>query len=334
MNNNLISAAVAAALVPLASVAFGMSAEQAIDALELNELAATYSEEKIARVTTGESDSPADALLIDMGVISVEDLAKREILSAKLESFVADYQDASENYIGNVSDRNIVERVLRAYEQATVIQDQDVLDFLSGLIDKGYTTGYNVIDINDSSNFDPDLMLRYGHSDIRHAVQLLYLMGSEGFDPKVQFIPKSSAFVFLPEWGDPGPNVVTFGSGTMVSVVREYNIDFEFETMERKEAFMDLVDEFANKDAADEEGLIYGAWWQPFYRSYTDMAGYVPVSENRVTLGQYQAELLVLPEGAAQQADQIRSTGEGYDVETIDVWVNPDFYRYLNGEAN
>lgn len=335
MTTTIIRRALAAALLPIAGQAFAadMSTEQAVEALKLAELAATYSAEKVERATGGASQSQADALLIDMGVLSAADLGDPATVSEKLGAFVADQQDVSESYIGNVSDRNIAERLVHSWEAATVIQNDEVLTFLNGLIDKGYTTGYNVVSTGDASNFDPDLMLRYGHSDIQHAVQLIYLMKSEGFDPKVQFIPKSSAFVFLPEWGEPGPSVVTFDSGKMVSVVKEYNLDLEFRNAERRDAFMDLITTYAKKDAQDEPGLIHASWWQPFYRSYVENDDYVRISENVVTIDGYQADLASLPENAATQAEQIRSAGSDFGVETIDVWVNPAFHRYLLGEA-
>lgn len=335
MNKNMIRATLTAAFVPFGfqAMAQDMNTEQAVEALKLGELAAVYDAEKIERATQGGSQSQADALLIDMGVISADDLADPAAVSEKLGLFVADQQDASENYIGNVSDRNILERLVHTWEDATVIDNDEVMTFLNGLIDKGYTTGYNVVDTEDASHFNPDLMLRYGHSDIQHAIQLIYLMRGEGFDPKVQFIPKSSAFVFLPEWGDPGPNAVTFESGKIVKVVKEYNLDLEFRNAERRDAFMDLINEYAKKDAEDEPGLIFGSWWQPFYRSYIADDDYVMINENIVTIGDYQADLASLPENAAAQAEQIVAAADGFGVETTDVWVNPAFHRYLLGES-
>lgn len=309
-----------------------LTSGQAIESLNLSELAATYSVEKTEAATHGESTSQGDALLIDMGVLMVEDLADPATVSMKLDHFVTDQLDLSEHYLGNVSDRNIVERIMMEWEESTVIQDEDVLATLNGLILSGYTTGYNVLNTDDLSNFDPNLLLRYGHSSIEHAVQLLYLMKSEGFDPKVQFIPKSSAFIFLPEWGEPPSSVVTFENGLMINVMVEYNIDFQFETTERRQAFMDLIDTFAKKDSADEPGLIIDSWWQPFYRSYTAMDRYEPISENILTIGKYQADLAALTETAAEMATQFRSVSEIDSVETVEVWVNPAFFRYMNGD--
>ena len=56
-------------------------------------------------------------------------------------------------------------------------------------------------------------MIRYGHNDIDHAAQLIYLLRREGFDPKVQLTPKSSAFLYLDEWGEADYPVTTLKSG-------------------------------------------------------------------------------------------------------------------------
>lgn len=334
MSRHFSAAIVAVSFVSIGTLvaAQQISAQDAVESLNLSELAAIYSDEKVTSATGGESTGQADALLIDLGVIAPNDLNDPEALAAKLTRFVADQQDRTENYIGNVSDRNIVERVMTVWDDATVIQDDDVLSLLNGLIADGYTTGYNVFDTAHSSHFDPELMLRYGHSSIGHAAQLLYLMKIEGFDPKVQFIPKSSAFIFLPEWGEPPSSVVTLDNGLMVNVMVEYNLDFEFQTAERKQAFMDLIDDYAKRDDEDETGLILDAWWQPFYRSYVPMDRYEPLVENRVRIGTYQADLVTLPEDAAAMADQIRPVAGIDAVETVDIWVNPAFFRYMSGD--
>ncbi|QUM75414.1 hypothetical protein HWV00_03755 [Moritella sp. 24] len=319
-------------LFPLATHANVMTTDLAINALNLKELALTYNQDKIAKATGSEAASQADALLVDMGIITTKDLANTKTMSLKLTSFVNDYNEPSGNYIGNLSDKNIVERVLNKWSSATIIQDKKALKQLNSLIDHGYTTGYNVINMKDDSNFNTALMIRYGHNNIKHATQLLYLMKSEGFDPKVQLTPKSSAFEYLPEWGEPNYSVTTLESGKMVSVVKEYNLDFEFENTVNKNKFMALINKYAKKDTAKETGLIAESWWQPFYRSYTKTANYSVLIENNVTINNYKIDLLTLPAKAKLQAKQVSVTMNGAEVTPTTVWVNPSFYRYMNGD--
>ena len=332
MKRKLIGTAITLALFSMVANANEMTTAQAVDALKLNELVLTYTQANIVKATGMNDAKQADALLVDMGVITVSDLNNAEILTSKLQHFVNDQNDLSERYIGNVSDKNIVERIVKTWHNTSVIEDKKTLSLLNSFIDNGYTTGYNVINRQDDSHFNADLMLRYGHNNIQHAVQLLYLMKRENFDPKVQLTPKSSAFLYLPEWGEPQYAVTTLASGKMVSVVKEYNLDFEFQTLERKKDFMDLINKYAKKDSTDEQGLIFESWWQPFYRSYTEMENYQVLTENRVIIGDYQADLLSLPENAKKQEAQVREMANDFDVIATKVWVNPSFYRYMQGD--
>ena len=332
MKRKLIGTAITLALFSMVANANEMTTAQAVDALKLNELVLTYTQANIVKATGMNDAKQADALLVDMGVITVSDLNNAEILTSKLQHFVNDQNDLSERYIGNVSDKNIVERIVKTWHNTSVIEDKKTLSLLNNFIDNGYTTGYNVINRQDDSHFNADLMLRYGHNNIQHAVQLLYLMKRENFDPKVQLTPKSSAFLYLPEWGEPQYAVTTLASGKMVSVVKEYNLDFEFQTLERKKDFMDLINKYAKKDSTDEQGLIFESWWQPFYRSYTEMENYQVLTENRVIIGDYQADLLSLPENAKKQEAQVREMANDFDVIATKVWVNPSFYRYMQGD--
>ncbi|MFM2478622.1 hypothetical protein [Celerinatantimonas sp. MCCC 1A17872] len=333
MNLNRLKILPLIALLPWTTAyAALMTPQQAVVSLHLEELANTYK-------TTTENQQPqqqnhlkANTLLMDMGVINADDLKHPQRLSHKLTQFVNDNLDTSENYLGNVHDENIVERINHAWKYTKVIDDPKVLAQLNQFIDKGYTTGYNVIDTDDLSHFHTLRTIRYGHNNIRHADQLIYLMRIKGFDPKVQLSVKSSAFLYLAKWGKPTYPVTTLPSGKMVAVAKEYNLDFEFKSVQRKAQFMALINQYAKKDSKNEKGLIYEAWWQPFYRSYTPMKGYDVLMENRIEIGNYQAQLMVLPEKAQAQAEHIQRDAPKMQVHTLKTWVNPSFYRYMHGD--
>ena len=68
---------------------------------------------------------------------------------------------------------------------------------------------YNIKIKSTYANFNPELSLSYGHNGIKHANQLIALMKSEGLDAKVQIEPKTSAYLHMPDWGEPAtPNIV------------------------------------------------------------------------------------------------------------------------------
>ena len=309
-----------------------LSVESAAAELKLTELAQTYSAERVLIVTGSDKANKFDALFIDMGVINQADLASPLAKMKKVNAFISDQKNLDENYLGFVADQSLVERIQKAWKNAKVIEDKDALAQLNAFIDKGYTTGYNLVRTDDKSGFNEDLMIRYGHSDIDHAIQLIYLMKREGFNPKVQLTPKTSAFVYLAEWGEPSYPVEKMASGKMVAMATEYNLDLEFKTKESKQKFMNLINQYAKKDAEDEKGLLIESWWQPFYRSYSKLEGYERLTETQVMINSYQADLMVLPENAKTQQQQVKQLAGEKSVKSNKVWVNPSFHRYMKGE--
>ena len=309
-----------------------LSVESAAAELKLTELAQTYSAERVLIVTGSDKANKFDALFIDMGVINQADLASPLAKMKKVNAFISDQKNLDENYLGFVADQSLVERIQKAWKNAKVIEDKDALAQLNTFIDKGYTTGYNLVRTDDKSGFNEDLMIRYGHSDIDHAIQLIYLMKREGFNPKVQLTPKTSAFVYLAEWGEPSYPVEKMASGKMVAMATEYNLDLEFKTKESKQKFMNLINQYAKKDAEDEKGLLIESWWQPFYRSYSKLEGYERLTETQVMINSYQADLMVLPENAKTQQQQVKQLAGEKSVKSNKVWVNPSFHRYMKGE--
>lgn len=311
--------------------ALALTSQQTADTLSLTELAETYSPAQISSLTQQLGADKYDALMVTIGALTPMDLKKPAENSDKLQAFV-DAQQSKTRYLGNISDKNIVPRLLAAWETAIFPNDPKTLISLNKFIDKGYTSGYNLVDMREESGFDKTRMIRYGHNDIHHAAQLVYLLKREGFDPKVQLTPKSSAFVYLEEWGESDYPVTTLKSGKKVAIASEYNLDFEFPTIAERDRFQALIDQYAKKNSADQKGLIRAAWWQPFYRSYVPVTGYDEVTETRVTKGHYQADLMALPENAEKQAENIRKAKSGMQVKSEKVWVNPSFFRYLKGD--
>ena len=331
MKISILPLALALSLTAFASNA-ALSVESAAAELKLTELAQTYSAERVLIVTGSDKANKFDALFIDMGVINQADLASPLAKMKKVNAFISDQKNLDENYLGFVADQSLVERIQKAWKNAKVIEDKDALAQLNAFIDKGYTTGYNLVRTDDKSGFNEDLMIRYGHSDIDHAIQLIYLMKREGFNPKVQLTPKTSAFVYLAEWGEPSYPVEKMASGKMVAMATEYNLDLEFKTKESKQKFMNLINQYAKKDAEDEKGLLIESWWQPFYRSYSKLEGYERLTETQVMINSYQADLMVLPENAKTQQQQVKQLAGEKSVKSNKVWVNPSFHRYMKGE--
>ncbi|GBG08302.1 hypothetical protein PAT3040_02881 [Paenibacillus agaridevorans] len=168
-------------------------------------------------------------------------------------------------YIGYTSDSDIYSKLSTAYNTSDLSDAPKLQDLMKEALEQELVTGYNIKDTRYDANFIDSLSLIYGHSNFKHAIQLIGLLRSEGLDAKVQFEPKTSAFIHLAEWGDPGPNVVQIENGNYIAFAKEYDLAFEFATTADKAAFDGVIEKFAKKTAADQQGLISGSWWQPLY---------------------------------------------------------------------
>ena len=141
--------------------------ERAVKDLKMEELAGTYSQEKIEKSLKGykaKKDS-SKAVLVDLGALTIEDLNTEKNVNEKLSRFVTDYINVEENYIGNVSDKNIIERLNNKWSRGEVVEDSSLNAILNRAMLKGLTTGYNIKDRKDYANFDEKLTASYGHSD-------------------------------------------------------------------------------------------------------------------------------------------------------------------------
>lgn len=317
--------------------AYGNIYEEAVKDMKMQELADTYSAEKIEKSLAGYKDKKEDikiqaakALLVDMGALAKEELKDEKSAGEKIKKFVADYSDTKEKYIGNVSDKNIIERIYNKWNEGNIIEDSQMSPMLNNAVLKGLTTGYNIKDRNDYSNFDENLTVSYGHNDIIHASQIIALMKSENLDAKVQLELKTSAFVYLPEWGESSYVCTKMEDGTIIAHPLEYDLKFQFENEKDKNKFFELVEKYAKKDSEDEKGLLYESWWQPFIQT-EKTEGYELLKDNIVSDEKYDAHILTLPEKSKALTDEL-SKNKNIKITVKDVWVNPSFYRFMLGE--
>jgi len=266
-----------------------------VESLNLKEVADNFNDYKAVLKgldvkDLNENEKKSLALLLDLSILTKEDFKNKNF--NKLNSFIEDNKSVKENYIGNASDKNISERVLDSYERAKTIDPAKVKEF-NKLVEKGIITGFSAYDNNFNSNFNKDLKITYGHSNPKHLVKLIALLEREGLDPKIQLVPKTSAFEFLPEWGEPGKEVIKLESGKMISLPKEYDVEFQFDNKKELEKFRETITTYAKKDSEDEKGLIIESWWQPFYRVENNTPGYKKLVKHIVDFGDYRVETLI-----------------------------------------
>ena len=312
--------------------------QESVKKLEMTELSNTYSKEKIERSLKGYKklkkekleELASKAVLVDLQAITVDDLNYSKNINLKLENYISNFKDISENSLGNISDKNIIERINRKYSTFKVIEKNSLIDSLNIALAKKLTTGYNIKIKSTYANFNPELSLSYGHNGIKHANQLIALMKSEGLDAKVQIEPKTSAYLHMPDWGEPATPNIVMEDGQIVITPLEYDLQFEFKDKADKMKFIQLIDKYAKKDEVDEENLIYDAWWQPFLQT-EKIDGFEKLIVNIASEGEYEAYVLTLPEKSDALIKEL-AKNKNLKLKTKEVYVNPSFYRFMLGE--
>lgn len=312
--------------------------QESVNKLEMTELSNTYSKEKIERSLKGYKklkkekleELASKAVLVDLQAITVDDLNYSKNINLKLENYISDFKDISENSLGNISDKNIIERINKKYSTFKVIEKNSLIDSLNIALAKKLTTGYNIKIKSTYANFNPELSLSYGHNGIKHANQLIALMKSEGLDAKVQIEPKTSAYLHMPDWGEPATPNIVMEDGQIVITPLEYDLQFEFKDKADKMKFIQLIDKYAKKDEVDEENLIYDAWWQPFLQT-EKIDGFEKLIVNIASEGEYEAYILTLPEKSDALIKEL-AKNKNLKLKTKEVYVNPSFYRFMLGE--
>lgn len=312
--------------------------QESVNKLEMKELSNTYSKEKIERSLKGYKNLKKEkleelsskAVLVDLQAITVDDLNYSKNINLKLENYINDFKDISENSLGNISDKNIIERINKKYSTFKVIEKNSLIDSLNIALAKKLTTGYNIKIKSTYANFNPELSLSYGHNGIKHANQLIALMKSEGLDAKVQIEPKTSAYLHMPDWGEPATPNIVMEDGQIVITPLEYDLQFEFKDKADKMKFIQLIDKYAKKDEVDEENLIYDAWWQPFLQT-EKIDGFEKLIVNIASEGEYEAYVLTLPEKSDALIKEL-AKNKNLKLKIKEVYVNPSFYRFMLGE--
>lgn len=311
---------------------------ESLNKLNMVELSNTYSKEKMEKSLKGYKKLKKEkleelsqkAVLVDLGAITVDELNNSENIEKILKVYVNDYMDKSENSLGNISDKSIIERIDRKYSTFKIIEKNSLIDSLNIALSKGLTTGYNVKERTTYANFNPELSLTYGHNGIKHAEQLIALMKSEGIDAKVQIEPKTSAYLHMPDWGEPATPNIVMENGQIVITPLEYDLQFEFESKADKMKFIKAIEKYAKKDEVDEKGLIYDSWWQPFMQT-EKVEGFEKLIVNIASQGEYDAFVLTLPEKSDALIKEL-AKNKNLKLRTKEIYVNPSFYRFMLGE--
>ncbi|MEV5028770.1 hypothetical protein [Paenibacillus sp. LPE1-1-1.1] len=323
----------------------------AVRAADLKELAYTYPAAKVNKALAklnvknsalGTKGAQEVAAAVDAGLLTADlysgfkpkNAASSQLIHTLLGKVLIT-KGLYKKYLGYVNDSDIFAKLNTAYETSDIINAPKLQTIVNTALKQDLITGYNIKDSRFDANFIDSLSLIYGHSDFKHAVQLIGLLRSEGLNAKVQFEPKTSAFIFLAEWGTPGPNVVQIENGNYINYDKEYDLAFEFANAADKEAFQNVILTYAKKNEEGQAGLIAASWWQPLYYSQTELKDYEIITNNFITDpdSPYTVNPFSLNEDSAKVVAGFKAIDPNVAVTPKQFWVDKPFYRYLNGEA-
>lgn len=331
----------------------------AVKAADYEELALSYPQEKVQErlkqhgisVPSEEAEKlyMADvACALDVSLVTAGDVKKAAQGAAftaadanKLLMQVADANGDARNYLGMASDPDIYGKVDQAWNSFILFDDGKLAEVGKEAVLQQISTGYGIKSAAYDARFLPNLTLQYGHSDIKHAHQLLGLLNSEDIDAKVQLEPKISIYQYLLEWGPvpeatPTYEVKQFDDLYLVYAV-EYDMQLEFDNTEDMLRFDSVIKDFAKKNEGNEEavGLIYASWWQPLYSTTrTDMPkeDYHQMFDCVVSNGIYSIHPFALPENKDMVVEKLTQLAGDLEVKTVERYCNTAFYNYLKGE--
>lgn len=339
-----------------AKIAAWEAISAAVKAADLAELAYTYSEDKVAASlktagiayqqggTLSLQAAQEVAVALDTGLVSASTLSAIKAdgdttgeLAVQLLGKVVEFHGNYKNYLGNVQDADIYGKLAQAWSESSLIKAGELQEIIDTGLKQNLITGYNLKDAAFDPHFDPERTITYGHSDIAHAIQLIGLLKSEGIHAKVQFEPKTSAFIYLKEWGEPTQSddyqVVQIENGNFIAYAKEYDLSFEFASKAEKERFQPLVLKYAKRNQEDVTGLLKASWWQPLYHSRTELADYPVITNNLIKEGRYIVQTFSLNEESPKVVAGLKKLSDKLNVETYKFWVDQPFFNYLHGES-
>ena len=327
--------------------------KSAVIAANYEELALSYTqtkvEDRLAYYKIKKTNNSQYLLAaLDAGLIDL-DIAKGAISSANISSEdityilmnVANATGNARNYLTYSNDPQIYSRLQNQWNSFVLLDNAKLMNVGNKSVENKITTGFNVKKDSYNARFLPSLTLQYGHSDIKHAHQLMALLNSEGIIAKVQLEPKVSAFEYLLDWGPvpkatPTYEVKQVKEDLYIAYAVEYDLMLEFENKEQLQKFDSVIKAYAKKNDGNEEakGLIYESWWQPLYSNTVQInkTDYHLIYDAVIKNDGYSLHPFCLPENLDKVKSELEKIDKSLKVEPVARYCNTAFLNYMTGE--
>ncbi|MFT7221736.1 MAG: hypothetical protein ACI8Z1_003358 [Candidatus Azotimanducaceae bacterium] len=308
----------------------------AVQSLSFSELSQTFDKKKVA-ATLGKNgmkldayEKQAAALLVTMGALDAAEVDNASIAMDRVDQFVSVVNSRHPALMGRIGDPSVLHHMAGAFRYGNLLKENAFLDRLGQALSDGVLTGYDLRMKGVYDNFPAGHTFVYSQSNLVHLQQLVTLMASEGINGWVYLTPKVSAFLYREDWGPASEAVKTLESGVRVVQGREVAAMFQFDAAGDRMRFHEMMLRYAKKDSEDEVGLITSSWWQPFYYSDQALKGFKPISLLVISSDRHEATLTVLEEKTESVVAALADLPWPSRVDRV--WVNPAFYRFLNGD--
>jgi len=320
----------------LSSTAIAGTYTEAVHRLEFDLLAQTFTEEKVVRLLGGhlsqlpEEERRAAAVLISLGALELDDLETPDRVEKLLGLFERVVADRHPALLGRIGDVSLLPKLATPRNYNELLAADELTTALGEELSKGVITGYDLRMKGVYDGFPAGHFFIYSHSSLLHLRQLVTLLHSEDIDGWIYLTPKVSAFLYREDWGPVSSAVATLAGGVRVVQGQEFAVMFLFDAEEDRKRFHELIVRYAKKDSNEEPGLIAGSWWQPFYYTDRELAGFKAISLVVIASAKYEATLTVVEEKTQAVVEALAEKPWPLRVEKV--WVNPPFFRFLNGD--
>lgn len=241
---------------------------------------------------------------------------------------------------GDISNPYVAFELGKEYDKAKVLTNNDAFRAGVELITKNEATGFNIISKDYANSFDKSKTFVYSHDSIENVNQLLAILRMEGIKGKVAIEPKSSAYEYRKEWGEPAPatdkyEVVKVKDNKMIANSIEFNIYIEFENktdMQKLDKIV-IANAMKTKDMPKGENRIADSWWVPLYSTTAEMGeGYGNLIDNRIEKDNLILHTFTLEKDSEKVIKTLNETLKGSTATAEKIWVNNPFIDYIKGE--
>jgi uncharacterized membrane protein len=320
--------------------------EMLIKLADLEELACTYNASKINSlfhdVINDEmilSDVQLQhlAVAVDLGLVFKGKIRFLDMHSSLTKDFAYHllfkttlFVNNKKKFIGYVTEPDIISRLEEKWNSTGMIPNPDIENVMNDLIRKKIISGYHIKMSEELANFDHHLKITYTHDNFKHVKQLVGLIISENIQARINIEKKHSTFIYYNEWDiTENLSVEPINDKIFLASRLESDIVFEFASPDKKDHFRAVTNDFTKKEYNRTKNILFQSWYEPLITSDVPMNSYNRIKEITIQHGSYTIMTFVTEETLTKALNKLSEYYEKSMIRSRSVWVNDDFYLYL-----